>query len=43
MSIYLAIFGHILFVGGSVLSLYCLWILWARWSYRKSQKEQDKY
>ena len=42
-TIYGQILGHLLFVGGSILSLYCLWILWARWSYRNSQDEDEKY
>jgi len=42
-SIYVQILGHVLFLGGSVLMLYCLWLLWARWSYRQSQKEKNKY
>ena len=43
MNIYWQIFGHLLFVGGSILSLYCLWILWARWSYKKAKKDSEKY
>ena len=40
MNIYWQIFGHLLFVGGSILSLYCLVDFMGEMELQKSPKRQ---
>ena len=35
------IIANIVFIGGSILFFYCLWLLWARWLHRSDQKNKE--
>jgi len=35
------IIANIIFIVGSILFFYCLWLLWARWLYRSNQKNKE--